>query len=542
MSGGTEWWRHAVIYEIYVRSFQDSNGDGIGDLKGITQRLDHLQQLGVDALWLTPFFPSPNADFGYDVSDYCDVAPEYGTLADWDELVAEAGRRGMRLLVDFVMNHSSDQHAWFRAARSSREHPMRDWYVWRDGQPDGRPPTNWDSIFGGPAWTYDAPTGQWYYHAFLPEQPDINWHHPALREAMYDVARFWLGRGAAGFRLDATAHLFEDPAWPHDPDPAGGAGVGQKAYNANRPENHAVLRELRQLTDGYDGARVLLGESTIDHLPGLLQAYGAAGDEMQLPMNFMLGRLTQLDAARLKHHLDAAHHEIAGRGHTPVFFFGNHDQHRPWSRFGAAARDDAERDAIARLTSALLLTQPGTVLLYYGEEIGLADLPDSELAAAPLGPQRPRADDRDRCRTPMPWSAGPGAGFSSGTPWLPAGKRAATRHVEQQEAETGSLLHWTRRLLALRRSHPVLRAGRYLPLSSSHPSVLAYAVALPDGQAVLVALNCSAAAVSTRLDGAVALPGCDALLLASDDTVGLLTSAGLKLGAWGVLVASLRQR
>ena len=274
------WWDHAVIYEIYVRSFQDSNGDGVGDLKGITRRLDYLQKLGVDAIWITPFFPSPNKDFGYDVADYTNVAPEYGTMADWDELAREAKKRGIRILVDFVLNHSSDQHPWFKESRSSRDNPKRDWYVWKDPTPDGGPPTNWQSIFGGSTWEYDKATGQYYYHVFYKEQPDLNWSSPGLRQAMEGVMRFWLDRGASGFRLDATPYLFEDSSWPNDPDVKAGPPVGLKPYNSNLAATREALRGLRRVVDGYPGERVLLGENAISTIADLRAVYGAKADEI----------------------------------------------------------------------------------------------------------------------------------------------------------------------------------------------------------------------------------------------------------------------
>jgi|SRR5580658_2062039 len=314
------WYDHAVIYEIYPRSFSDSNGDGIGDLNGITARLDYLKQLGVDAIWITPFFPSPNFDFGYDVSDYVNVAPEYGTLQDWDMLAAEARKRGIRVLVDFVLNHTSDQHAWFKESRSSRDNPKRDWYVWRSGSGPGQPPTHWTSIFGGYTWTLDAATDQWYYHMFLPQQPDVNWANPGLRKAMFDVIRFWLNHGASGFRLDATPYLFEDPAFPEDPNPPPpGGAAALKPYNSGRPENHEVLREMRKILDGYPGQPVLLGESSTATIEDLAKVYGEHHDEIQLPMDFLFGNLTTLDAVVFKKQVDAAQLQLGGQ--TPVSFF-----------------------------------------------------------------------------------------------------------------------------------------------------------------------------------------------------------------------------
>ena len=492
---GAPWWDGTAIYQIYVRSFQDSNGDGIGDLPGVTQRLGVLQALGVRAIWLTPFFPSPNADFGYDVSDYCGVAPEYGTLADWDALVAEAQRRGIRVLVDLVLNHSSSAHPWFQEARSSRHNPKRDWYVWRDGKADGSPPTNWRSVFGGPAWTLDKASGQWYYHAFLSEQPDLNWHHPAVREALWDVVRFWLKRGASGFRLDATAFLFEDPAYEDDPTPEAADVNPLRPHNACRPENHGVLRELRQVLAEFPGDPVLLGESSTNTLDELVATYGENGDEVQLPMNFLYGRHWQRDAAGFKALTDSAH--AAVHPHTPVFFFSNHDHPRQWSAFG----DGVHNDAIARLTATLTLAQRGTGLVYMGEEIGMGNLPADELDAAPLGWKRPRADFRDQARTPMQWSDEPQAGFTTGEPWLPLPRAIGHHHVAAQRGDPRSLWHWYRALLALKQDDPAFRHGAHVPLDSGAPDVLAFGRRLPSGEGALVLLNWSAEARTVNVSG-----------------------------------------
>jgi alpha-glucosidase len=527
------WWQGATIYEVYVRSFQDSNGDGIGDLAGVTQRLPYLHELGVDAIWLTPFFPSPNADFGYDVSDYCGVAPEYGTLADWDALVRAARALGIHVLVDFVLNHTSDQHPWFIEARSSRRSPKRDWYVWQDGRPGGEPPTNWASVFGGPAWTRDQASGQWYYHAFLPQQPDLNWHHPEVRQAMWDVARFWLQRGASGFRLDATAFLFEDPAYPQDPNPEAHPANPLKPYNAGRPENHTVLRELRAVLDAHGPHTVLLGESATDTLAELVAAYGERDDEIQLPMNFLFARHWQRDATGFKRLVDEA--QAALRSKTPVPFFSNHDHWRQWSAFG----DGVHNDAIAKLTAALVLAQRGTALIYYGEEIGMGDLPEAELAAAPLGPSRPRADHRDRARTPMQWNGGPQAGFSTATPWLPLPAHIGHHHVAAQRADPGSLYHWYRALLALRKSHPALRDGEHVPLESGHSDVLAFGRCSASGAGAVVVLNFSHKPQRVALAGWPGAPLVfDAPLLACPATAAP-TVASFDIAPYGALIAQV---
>lgn len=480
------WWERAVIYEIYPRSFQDTNGDGIGDLKGITQRLDYLRGLGIDAIWVTPFFPSPNVDFGYDVADYTNVAPEYGTMADWDELAREAKKRGIRVMVDFVLNHSSDQHPWFRESRSSRTNPKRDWYVWKDPAPDGGPPTNWQSIFGGSTWELDPATGQYYYHVFYKQQPDLNWANPDLRKAMQDVVRFWLDHGASGFRLDATPYLFEDPAWPQDPDVKGGPPVGLKPYNSNLAPNHTALRELRRVVDSYPGDRVLLGENIISSVEDLRKVYGAAADEIHLPMNFLYTGTKKLDAQAFKARIDEAHLKLDGL--PPVSHFSNHDTSRQWTRFG----DGVNEDRIARLTAAMTLTQRGTALMYYGEEIGMADLPAAELKDFPLGPKRKVADHRDPQRSPMQWSAVPGAGFSTGASWLPVARASAVTNVAAQQADPNSLYHWYAALIDLRKTVPALRDGAYVPLESGNPAVLAFARQDRRGKGVLVLLNISA--------------------------------------------------
>ena len=504
------WWAHAVIYEIYPRSFQDSNGDGIGDLNGITQRLDYLKGLGVDAIWITPFFPSPNYDFGYDVADYTNVAPEYGTLADWDRLVAQARKRGIRVMVDFVLNHSSSQHPWFGQSRSSRNNPKRDWYVWKDPAPDGGPPTNWQSIFGGSTWTLDEKTGQYYYHVFLPQQPDLNWRNPQLRGAMHDVMRFWLKRGAAGFRLDATPYLLEDTSWPQDPDVKSGAPVGLKPYNAGQDGNHAIMQGLRAIVDGFPGDRVLLGENAISSIADLRKVYGARGNEINLPMNFLYSGVQKLDAPTFKARIDDAQQKLDCL--PPVVFFSNHDTSRQATRLG----DDAHNDRIARLTAAMTLTQRGTALMYYGEELGMNDLPRDALKGLPLGPKRKVADDRDPERSPMQWSAGLHAGFTKGAPWLPVNADAARRNVAGQVRDPGSIYHWYRRLLRLRRSNPALREGGHLPLESGNTQVVAFARRDRAGHGVLVVLNMSDRPQQAQVSGwDSAAPARGTMLMAS---------------------------
>jgi alpha-glucosidase len=531
-STAKHWYDNAVIYEIYPRSFQDSNGDGIGDLNGITARLDYLKQLGIDAIWVTPFFPSPNVDFGYDVSDYVNVAPEYGTLEDWDRLVVEAKKRGLRILIDFVLNHTADQHSWFKESRSSRTNPKRDWYIWRSGGGAAQPPTHWTSIFGGYTWTWDEATEQWYYHIFLPQQPDVNWASPGLRNAMFDVVRFWLNRGASGFRLDATPYLFEDPAFPDDPHPPQpGAAAALEPYNSGRPENHEVLRQMRKILNGYASDPVLLGESSTATIEDLAKVYGMNHDEIQLPMDFLFGNLTTLNAAVFKKQVDAAQTQLGGQ--TPVFFFSSHDHPRQWSTFG----DGSHNDQIAKLTAALTLTQRGCVLLYYGEELGMATMPASELKAVPTGPKRPRADERDGERTPMQWGAGVNAGFSKGSPWLPVESGYQHYNVESEKEDSASIYSWYAKLLKLRHENAAFRDGSYVPLDSGNGDVLVFARKAGADSVALVVLNTSPQEQQVRMQGMPAgWPPFRKVLMASPPASTPL-SQSFTIGPYGVLIA-----
>ena len=530
----THWYDHAVIYEIYPRSFQDSNDDGIGDLNGITARLDYLKDLGVDAIWVTPFFPSPNFDFGYDVSDYVNVAPEYGTLADWDRLVAEARKRDIKVLVDFVVNHTSDQHPWFKESRSSRDNPKRDWYIWRSGGGKDRPPTHWTSIFGGYTWTWDETTEQWYYHIFLPQQPDVNWGNPELRKAMFDVVRFWLDHGASGFRLDATPYLFEDMTFPEDPNPPEkGAAAALEPYNSGRPENHQVLREMRRILDTYPGDPVLLGESSTATIEDLDKVYGKNRDEIQLPMDFLFGNLNKLDAAVFKKEVDDAELKLGGQ--TPVFFFSSHDHPRQWSVFG----DGTHNDQIAKLTATLVLTQRGTALLYYGEELGMATMPASELKTFPTGPQRPVADERDGERTPMQWNATTNAGFTKGEPWLPVEKTYRRCNVEAEKKDQNSIYSWYARLLKLRHENAAFRDGIYVPLETGNPHVFAFGRRAGTDQMALVVLNTSATAQTVHIQGMPGgWPNFKKVLMASPQMIAPV-SPTVKIAGYGVLITTV---
>lgn len=446
------WWHAATIYQIYPRSFADSDGDGIGDLRGIADRLDHLVALGVDALWISPIFPSPMADFGYDVADYTGIDPRFGTLADFDVLLAKAHGLGLRVLLDFVPNHSSDQHRWFVESRSSRDNPKRDWYIWRDPAPGGGPPNNWISDFGGPAWTFDAATGQYYSRAFLPQQPDLNWRNPDLRAAMLDAMRFWFERGVDGFRIDVLWHMVKHadfPDNPPNPDYRNGMGEMHRVLQLNstdQPEVHAIAAEMRDLADRYDA--VLVGEIYLP-VPRLMTYYGSAeAPEVHLPFNFQLIE-AGWNAAELADRITEYEAALPADG-WPNWVLGNHDRPRIATCVGAAQ---------ARVAAVLLLTLRGTPTLYQGDELGL---PDAQVPADKVQDPRELREPglglgRDPVRTPLPWT-GEG-GFTSGAPWLPIDPAHLPLNVAAQADDPHSMLTLYRRLLALRRATPALATG-----------------------------------------------------------------------------------
>ncbi|HZP42746.1 MAG TPA: alpha-amylase family glycosyl hydrolase [Candidatus Binatia bacterium] len=435
------WWRSAVVYQIYPLSFADGSGDGVGDLRGVRARLDHLAWLGVDAVWLSPIFRSPMADFGYDVADYCDVDPLFGSLADLDAIVADAHARGIRVLLDWVPNHTSDRHPWFVESRASRSSPRRGWYVWRDPAPDGGPPNNWTAAFGGPspAWTLDRATGQYYLHTFLPAQPDLDWRNPDVVAAMHATLRFWLDRGIDGFRVDVVHGLGKDPALPDDPPEL--VPIPHAALN-DHESTHAILRALRRVVDAYPGERVLVGEVYL--LVGKTHAsYYGRGDELHLVFELPAAVLTPWDAAEWRARIAHVAATLEPIGAWPTWVLSNHDTPRHRTRFGSEAR--------ARAAAVLLLALRGTPFLYAGEELGLED------AVVPLA----RAVDpggRDGCRAPIPWTPAPGHGWPA-EPWLPFAPEPARRNVETLRADPSSILHLYRRLLAARRASPALRAG-----------------------------------------------------------------------------------
>ncbi len=476
------WWQHGIIYQIYPRSFMDSNGDGIGDLPGIIRKLDYLRWLGVDAVWISPIFPSPMADFGYDVSDYAAIHPLFGTMADFDTLVAEAHCRRLKIILDFVPNHTSDRHPWFIESRSSRDSPKREWYIWRDPASAGAPPNNWLSLFGGRAWTWDAATRQYYYHAFLKEQPDLNWRNPAVQEAMLDVLRFWLDRGVDGFRVDALRQLIKDDCLrDNPPNPTYQPGQGPDrillpVYSSDRPEVHDMTARMRGVVDEYE-ARVLIGELYLP-IERLVTYYGVDGRGIHLPFNFHL-ILVPWRARLIAGLIDAYEAALPPHG-WPNWVLGNHDQHRIASRIGTAQ---------ARVAAMLLLTLRGTPTLYYGDELVMDDVPIlPELVQDPVEKNVPGLGlGRDPERTPMQWDSSANAGFTTGTPWLPVAANHPAINVAAERDDPKSMLALYRRLIALRRETPALAVGSYLPIEMQG-DVLAY-VRAGDGQRFLVALN-----------------------------------------------------
>ena len=485
------WWKDGVIYQIYPRSFQDSNGDGIGDLQGIIDRLDYLndgteRSLGVDAIWLSPTYPSPMADFGYDVADYCGVHPDFGDLDAMDRLIAEAGRRGIRIILDFVPNHSSSLHPWFLESRSSTDNPKRDWYVWRDARPDGSPPNNWIAAFGGPAWEWDQHTQQYYLHEFLVEQPDLNWRNPEVERAMHDVLRFWLDRGVAGFRIDVMDRIVKDPELrdnPGEPNREFARRFGQTAlqrhiYDQNWPDIIDFTRRIRSVVDAYT-ERYTVGE-VFGTPENIVRYYGGeACDGLHQGFNFPLVRMSsrQWDARWVRRHVDAFEAALP-RCAWPNWVTGNHDVDRMISRLGGGAVGQQR----ARLVAVLLMTLRGTPFVYYGEEIGMenVDVPPDQLQ----DPARIYGRGRDPERTPMQWTDA--GGFTDGTPWLPYGDLSLNAAAQLKDER--SLLSLYRRLIHARRSSLALRKGDYQPLDGVPDGVFAFTRSY-GGERTLTVLN-----------------------------------------------------
>src|SRR3989338_3600542 len=530
------WWQTAVFYQIYPRSFADGNGDGIGDIGGMIDRLDYLQDLGIDAVWLSPHYPSPLFDCGYDVADYTGVAPEYGTLDDFKKFLAGAHRRGIRVILDLVLNHTSHLHPWFLESRSGRSHPKRNWYVWRSGN-GGGPPNNWLSVFGGSAWERDAATGEYYYHFFFKEQPDLNWRNPEVKKAMFDAVRFWLELGVDGFRLDAIGTIFENPAEPphtatqteielhrmarQAKTEAEWKAIGEQwrlmyEHQADRPELHELMQELRALVDQYPCA-VLVGE-TED-----IAYHGNGHDELHMVFNFTLMKTPRLTPAWVRENQTSRLTALPD-GAWPCNTLGNHDSSRVYNRYGDGRNDDT----LARISLALMLTLKGTPFLYNGEEIGMTDLMLNDLGKFKDNagvwahtietehPGTPPAEaldvaakaTRDRCRTPLQWANAPNAGFCPAhvRPWLPVHPNYADGvNVSDEDGRPDSMLNFYRRMLRLRRQTPALVTGDYQPVDEASGDILAFMRRATDGQACLVALNMSERArrLSTGLGGRI---------------------------------------
>lgn len=494
---GQEWWRGAAIYQIYPRSFRDSNGDGIGDLPGITERLDYVARLGVDAIWISPFFTSPMADFGYDVADYCGVDPIFGTLADFDALVARAHELGLRVTIDQVYSHTSDQHPWFVESRASRDNPKADWYVWADPKADGSPPTNWQSVFGGPAWTWDARRGQYYLHNFLSSQPQLNCHNRAVQDALLEVARFWLDRGVDGFRLDALNFAMHDPQLRDNP-PAQPDGkprtrpfdFQQQRYNQSHPDIPAFIERIRALTDSYDGIFTVAEVGGKD-AEREMKLFTSGETRLNSAYGFDFLYAAQLTPAVVARAL--AQWPAAPDIGWPSWAFENHDAPRALSRWCASEH----REAFARLKAMLLASLRGNIIVYQGEELGLTqvEIPFEQLQDPEAIANWPLTLARDGARTPLPWQAqSEQGGFTaSSTPWLPLGEENLTRAIDRQEADPASLLNLTRQLLALRRDHPALRTGSCEVLLADATRLVLRRKA--DGEAVLAVFNLAAEAV-----------------------------------------------
>ena len=544
MAQNSNWWRGGVIYQIYPRSFADSNGDGIGDLPGITARLEHVARLGADGIWLSPFFRSPMKDFGYDVSDYCDVEPMFGTLDDFRALVARAHALGLKVMIDQVLSHTSDQHPWFVESRASRDNPKSDWYVWADARDDGTPPNNWLSIFGGSAWQWDTRRCQYYLHNFLTSQPDLNFHNPAVQDAILATVRFWLDLGVDGYRLDTANFYFHDAELrsnpgrgapdPNKPDPAVNPfnpyGWQRHLYDKSRPENLVFLQRLRALLDQYPDT-TMVGEIGDDDGLARVAEYTAGGDKLHMAYCFDL--LGERHDAPFVHEVLERFGRIVGSG-WPCWALSNHDVTRVATRWGGPEPDPA----LLRLALALQASLRGSVCLYQGEELGLpeADVPFEDLQD-PYGiTMWPQYKGRDGCRTPMPWSAeAPDLGFGSGAarPWLPLSEAQRALAVDRQEADPGSMLQAARRLLHWRRTQPALVHGE-LMLLPVHEQVLAF-VREHQGERVLCAFNLSAQPAE------LALPAGLALAQQLDSGIGGAQPVGatLQFAPWGVLHARL---
>ena len=577
------WYNHAVIYEIYPRSFQDTNGDGLGDLNGITQRLGYLENLGVDTIWIAPMFPSPQVDFGYDVSDYDAVDPQYGTMADMDRLLAAAKQHHIRVLLDFVINHTSDKHPWFVESASSRTNPKADWYIWNDGKPDptnGKapnshqgphgwvvPPNNWSSLFQGSAWEWVPARGQFYYHFFYKQQPDLNWRNPAVEKAMFDAMRFWLDRGVAGFRLDAIATLFEDPSLKDDTltgrlDASGFPETSHK-LTSDLPQVHDVMHRMRVMFDSYSAntypnQRLLLGEIYVSSTAELATWYGTPeSPQLQLPMDTFVGfhsegnghpsgENVRLDVEHFRRSITDMENNLGG--HQPLLVFDNHDNPRSIDRFADPNNHKYDR-SIARLIATILYTTKSTALTYYGAEIGMTTHTPTrkEDVRDPIGITGwPKEKGRDGERTPMQWCPTPPDACFSTNPhtWLPVGSDYPTLNVQTETAEANSLLNWNRTLIAIRRDNPTMHSGGITMLDPTNPSVLSYVrTNSGSGHAIVVSLNFTDKPQTVHLDlkPAGITSGKTKTLLADDASLQSVTTvSSFTLPPYATLIAEVQ--
>ena len=551
------WWKNAVICEIYPRSYQDTNGDGIGDLNGITQHLDYLKSLGVDAIWLSPIYPSPQVDFGYDISDYEAIDPQYGTMADFDHLIAEANKRHIRILMDMVMNHTSDKHKWFLQSRSSKDNPYRNWYVWKDGKGEtatspGQPPNNWRSDFTGSAWQWDPKTRQYYYHKFYAQQPDLNWNNPEVHKAFEKIIQFWLNKGVGGFRFDAITTLFEDPQWRDELPVLDKNGKPVRGRNGeielqdtrtnNLPEVHPVMQEMRRVTDKYDsnkfpGDRVLIGETYLPNIGELEKQYGPPGKpEFQLPMDTQIGFINKLDVPTFRAKLDDAETKLDG--HTPLLVFDNHDNPRLDARYG----DGLNNAAIERVISTVLFASRGAALFYYGDEIGMKTTPPErkDQVKDPVGRVAwPFFKGRDGERTPMQWDTSKNAGFSTAAPWLPVPPTYKTVNVQVEE-NPDSMLAWYRDLIHLKKTNDAFAHGNNVMLDPSNDKVLSWMRQAPDGSQVVIAANFSPEPQTINLTDGGKLKGIHAkTLLKSAGETNPQSLNSVQLRPFGVYIAQV---
>ena len=557
LSNEKDWWKNAVIYEIYPRSFQDSNSDGVGDLNGITSRLDYLKELGIDAIWLTPCYPSPQVDFGYDISDYKNIDPQYGTLADFDRLVAEARKRHIRILMDMVMNHTSDKHQWFIQSRSSRANPHHDWYMWHDGKGEtatdkGEVPNNWESYFGHSAWQWDDNSRQYYYHKFYIQQPDLNWNNPKVHEAFKNIVGFWLKRGVGGFRFDAITALFEDPTLADEgvvKDKDGKPTVNafgdpqlDDSKTSNQPGVHEVMQEFRAYSDTFasdkfPGTRVLIGETYMPNIAELAKMYGTeAKPEFHLPMDTQIGFINKLDVATFRSKLTDVETQIGDN--IPLLLFDNHDNPRLGERYGDGVHDTD----IQRVISTVLFASRGAAQFYYGDEIGMKTTTPTrkEDVKDPIGITGwPKEKGRDGERTPMQWDASLNAGFSKATPWLPEPPSAATINVAAEIHDPNSLFAWYQSLIHLKKTNRSVAFGDNSMLDTSNNKVLSWLRKAPGGLPVVVSVNFTGDPQTVNLD----VPGSSSKLKTLLKTPGADDPTSLEdihLGPFGVYIGEVQ--